>query len=88
LTTAPAPDSETLDLLTNPHTGFIPASGGSLVTWSLWHRNQQLRLMQVEELRIASIEKVGLALGSPVSALLVDSVDYEVYLPALSFRAR
>jgi uncharacterized protein YqjF (DUF2071 family) len=83
-TNAPAPDAEMLDLLTNPHTGFVPDSRGNLVTWSLWHRNQSPRLMRVERCRIVALESLGL-LGGPVSALLVDRIDYEVYLPAANF---
>ncbi|HKD12383.1 MAG TPA: DUF2071 domain-containing protein [Thermoanaerobaculia bacterium] len=82
-----APDAEMLDVLTNPHTGFVPDSRGRLLTWSLWHRNQSPRVMRVESLRIAQLERIGLPLGPPVSALLVDAVDYEVYLPARRLRS-
>jgi len=78
----PGEDPETLDLLTNPHSGYVRDSRGQgLRVWSLWHRNQKVRVMRVEEAAIGLWKEAGLELGFPFSALYVDSVDYEVYLP-------
>lgn len=71
---------EQLDLLTNPHTGYVRGRAGArLHSWSIWHRNQELRTMSVEG-RVAELDHAGLALGPLHSALYVRSVDYEVYL--------
>jgi hypothetical protein len=77
-----AVDPEQLDLLTNPHSGYVIGRDRSLLGWSIWHRNQTLRLMTVDEATIQPFAEAGLPLGSPASAFCVDSVDYEVYLPA------
>jgi predicted HAD superfamily phosphohydrolase len=70
----------------NVHTGFVatPRAGRSsfLRTWSIWHRNQDVRLMSVDELRLAPLAGLGLRLGDPLWTFYVESVDYEVYLPA------
>ncbi len=76
-----AMDPDRLDLLTNPHTGYVRGRDGRLRTWSIWHRNQTVRTMRIEEATVGSLADLG-ALGPPVSALYVASVDYEVYLPA------
>jgi uncharacterized protein YqjF (DUF2071 family) len=81
---APAslPDAATLDLLTNVHTGVVAAPGSRLKTWSIWHRQQDVRLMAIDDLRIAPLAELGLPLGDPLWTFYVASVDYEVYLPA------
>jgi uncharacterized protein YqjF (DUF2071 family) len=76
------PDPATLDLLTNVHTGYVGTPGSPLRTWSIWHRHQEVRLMTVDELRLAPLAELGLGLGDPIWAFYVESVDYEVYLPA------
>jgi uncharacterized protein YqjF (DUF2071 family) len=76
------PDPATLDLLTNVHTGYVAAPGSPLRTWSIWHRHQNIRLMSVDELRLAPLAELGLGLGNPVWAFYIEAVDYEVYLPA------
>lgn len=78
-------DDDLLDLLTNVHTGYVGGRGeGVWRTWSIWHRNQTLRAMDVEQARIAPLEKLGLGLGRPELAFYVEAIDYEVYLPARS----
>jgi len=76
----PALDAEALDLLTNPHSGVVEA-GGICRRWSIWHCNQTLRTMAVEEVRIEPLERLFPERDGP-TGLLVDSIDYEVYLPA------
>jgi len=84
---AGATESATLDSLTNPHTGIVGSRGGrGFRMWSIWHRPQTLRTMKVEACRIGPLEVVGLRDLTNLRALLVDSIDYEVYLPAVSVR--
>lgn len=76
------PSAAILDLLTNVHTGYVPGRrAGTLRRWSIWHRNQRVRAMQVSDARIAPLDELQLGLQAPDFAFLVDSVDYEVYLP-------
>ena len=76
---------ELLDLLTNAHTGYVPARrDGGWRSWGIWHRHQTLRAMAVERARVAPLEQLGLGLGRPDLAFFVEEIDYEVYLPARS----
>lgn len=77
-------DAGTLDLLTNPHTGFFERSGRQdLRAWSIWHRSQTLHTMTIEEAKIHPLDEIGIAGGrAPACGLYVPSIDYEVYLPA------
>jgi uncharacterized protein YqjF (DUF2071 family) len=86
--TPDASDPETLDLLTNAHTGYVARSEGSLARWSLWHRNKDLRAMHIDEVQIVPLAEMELPLGPPCSALLIDAIDYEVYLPARAVKTR
>lgn len=84
---AGAPDPAMLDALTNPHTGIVGSRGGrGFRTWSIWHRPQALRTMKVEACRIRPLEELALGELTNPRALLVDSIDYEVHLPAKSVR--
>jgi len=76
------PDAAMLDLLTNVHTGLVARPGRPPRSWSTWHRHQEVRLMRVDELRLAPLAELGLRLGGPLWTLYVESVDYEVYMPA------
>jgi uncharacterized protein YqjF (DUF2071 family) len=80
---AALPDADTLDLLTNVHTGFVARGpDAALRTWSIWHRSQSLRTVAIEELHLQPLAELQLPLGAPEWAWYVDSIDYEVYLPA------
>jgi uncharacterized protein YqjF (DUF2071 family) len=69
----------TLDLLTNPHTGYFLNRRGDLRRWSIWHRPKRLHTMRVEK---AALEWMSdLHHTSLMPALFVRSVDYEVYFP-------
>jgi uncharacterized protein YqjF (DUF2071 family) len=81
-TSSTLPDPAMLDLLTNVHTGYVALPGSPLRTWSIWHRHQTVRLMAIDDLRIAPLAELGLPLGNPRWTFYVESVDYEVYLPA------
>jgi uncharacterized protein YqjF (DUF2071 family) len=73
-----AVDPHTLDLLTNPHTGYflmVAACSGA----SIWHRPQAVRTMAVQQAKIESLRPF--SISRPLPALYVQSVDYEVYLP-------
>ena len=77
------PDADTLDLLTNVHTGFVARGPGDpLRTWSIWHRSQSVRTLAIEEMHLRPLAELQLPLGAPEWAWYVDSIDYEVYLPA------
>jgi uncharacterized protein YqjF (DUF2071 family) len=76
-------DAETLDLLTNPHTGYVADARGRLRRWSIWHRPQRVRTLAVDSAHVSAL--AGITLGAPISALYVDAVDYEVYLPAIRY---
>lgn len=76
-------DSDLLDLLTNVHTGYAPdQEPGLLRTWRIWHRNQRLRTMDVDQVRIEPLDRLNLGLTKPDLAFYVEAVDYEVYFPA------
>jgi uncharacterized protein YqjF (DUF2071 family) len=81
----PAPDS-LVDLWTNPHSGYFVAPSGRLKGWSIWHRAQQLRSLHAERLILEPAARIGLEGRAPVSIYLVESVDYEVYLPPRTVR--
>ena len=72
-------DTQTLDLLTNPHTAYFLDRRGVLRRWSIWHRPQAVRTMAVQQARIESLRDF--SISRPLPALYVRSVDYEVYLP-------
>ena len=69
----------TLDLLTNPHTGYFLDRRGTLRRWSIWHRPKQIRTMHVEHATLDCLRD--LAVTDMMPALYVRSADYEVYFP-------
>jgi uncharacterized protein YqjF (DUF2071 family) len=72
----------TLDLLTNPHTGYFLDRRGVLRRWSIWHRPQRLHTMHVESATLDCMPDLNdLKAASLLPALFVRSVDYEVYFP-------
>jgi uncharacterized protein YqjF (DUF2071 family) len=77
-----AVDPHTLDLLTNPHTGYFLDRRGVLRRWSIWHRPQAVKTMAVQQARIESLR--GFSISRPLPALYVQSADYEVYLPPIA----
>ena len=74
-----AVDPHTLDLLTNPHTGYFLDGRGVLRRVSIWHRRQAVRTLAVQQAMIESLR--AFSISRPLPALYVQSVDYEVYLP-------
>jgi hypothetical protein len=75
-------DTATLDLLTNVHTGIVRDARGRLRSWSIWHPNQVVRTMAVDEMRLAPLAEVTAEPGEPAWVFYVEAVAYEVYLPA------
>jgi hypothetical protein len=74
-------DSALVDLWSNPHTGCFQGPSGRLRGWSIWHRPQRLHSMRLERFRLEPAARIGLEGIEPVSVYLVDTIDYEVYLP-------
>ena len=72
-------DASMLDLLTNAHTAYFVDRRGGLRRWSIWHRPQAVRTMNVERATLECMRDF--SAGAPMPALYVRSVDYEVYLP-------
>ncbi len=72
-------DLHTLDLLTNPHTGYLQNRRGSLRRWRIWHRPQLVHPVQLDCATVTCLAPLNV--GLPTSALYIESVDYEVYLP-------
>lgn len=70
------------DLLTNVHTGYAPRPSGGLLAWTIWHPPQDLHPMTVDRLHLRPLAPFGLADRLPDLAFLVETVDYEVNLPA------
>jgi hypothetical protein len=70
-----------IDLWSNSHSGYFATASGRLKGWSIWHRPQMLRSMALEKFSLAPAARIGLEGIEPVSVYLVDSIDYEVYLP-------
>lgn len=74
------------DLLTNVHTGYASAPSGGLLAWTIWHPPQDLHPMTVDRLHLRPLAPFGLADRPPDLAFLVETVDYEVHLPARRVR--
>lgn len=70
------------DLLTNVHTGYASAPSGALLAWTIWHPPQDLHPMTVDRLHLRPLAPFALADRLPDLAFLVETVDYEVHLPA------
>jgi hypothetical protein len=70
-----------VDLWSNSHSGYFATASGRLKGWSIWHRPQRLRPMRLERFLLEPAARIGLDGIEPVSVFLVDSIDYEVYLP-------
>jgi uncharacterized protein YqjF (DUF2071 family) len=69
----------TLDLLTNPHTGYFLDRRDTLRRWSIWHRPKRIHTMRVENATLDCLRDVTVTTMMP--ALFVRSADYEVYFP-------
>lgn len=75
-----------LDLWSNSHSGYFVNASGRLRGWSIWHRAQTLRAMTLQRFSLEPSARIGLDGIEPVSVYLVDSIDYEVYLPPRTMR--